>query len=93
MSAERGELSAPGEVRAQVSLYPLRQSHLGPAIESLRAVFAERGIAAEVGAMSTQVAGDCERLFAALRDGFERAAAAGDVVMVVTISNCCAAPR
>lgn len=77
------------EVSAQLSLYPLRQEKLGPAIEQLRQTLEARGLDAQVGPMSTVVSGDSERVFSALKDGFERAAAEGHVVLVVTLSNAC----
>jgi hypothetical protein len=39
--------------------------------------------------MSTLVSGETDRIFAALRAGFEDAAAVGPVAMTVTISNAC----
>jgi uncharacterized protein YqgV (UPF0045/DUF77 family) len=80
-------------VSAQVSLYPLRQEHLTPAIDALRSALARRELSTEVGPMSTLVSGDAESLFDALRDGFKRAVATGPVVMTVTISNACPVGR
>jgi uncharacterized protein YqgV (UPF0045/DUF77 family) len=76
-------------VSAQISIYPLRQRHLGPAVDGVRLALEEQGLDPEVGPMSTFVAADAERIFAALREAFERAAASGDVAMVVTLSNAC----
>jgi uncharacterized protein YqgV (UPF0045/DUF77 family) len=76
-------------ISAQVAIYPLRQEHLSPAIDALRAAFDVQGVVADVGPMSTTVVGDVERVFTALRDGFVRAAASGHVVMSVTLSNAC----
>jgi hypothetical protein len=39
--------------------------------------------------MSTLVSGEASRIFAALRAGFEQAAALGPVAMNVTVSNAC----
>jgi len=77
---------------AQVSLYPLSQEDLAPAIEALLSVLQEYGLDAEVGSMSTQTWGDDETLFAALREGFAAAAEHGPAVMVVTLSNACPLP-
>jgi uncharacterized protein YqgV (UPF0045/DUF77 family) len=76
-------------VRAQISVYPLRQPHLRPAVDAVLAEMEERGLGPEPGPMSTLVAGEAETVFAALRDAFGRLAEAGDVVMVVTVSNAC----
>ena len=50
-------------VSAQISIYPLRQKHLGPAIEAVRIALQCRGLEPEVGAMSTVVTADAERIF------------------------------
>ena len=42
--------------------------------------------------MSTLVVGDSHALFAALHEGFLRAAAQGPVVMTITVSNACPLP-
>lgn len=76
-------------VSAQISLYPLRQERLGPAIDALRRVLEREGLAPQVGPMSTLVSGEADRIFAALRAGFEQAAALGPVAMNVTVSNAC----
>lgn len=76
-------------VSAQVSLYPLRQERLGPAIEALRRALERAGLEAHVGPMSTLVTGERARIFAALEEGFAEAAEAGSVVMNVTVSNAC----
>jgi uncharacterized protein YqgV (UPF0045/DUF77 family) len=78
-------------VSAQVSLYPLRQEKLGPAIEALRQAFERQGLDAEVGAMSTLIAGEASQIFKALEDGFAQVAERGPAAMVVTVSNACPA--
>ncbi len=79
-------------VAAQVSIYPLRQPSLSPAIEAALETFRERGLEVVPGAMSSVVSGDDDALFAALRDVFRRSAELGEVVMVVTVSNACPVP-
>ena len=76
-------------ISAQISLYPLRQARLGDAIEALRAALEREGLVPEVGPMSTLVSGEADRVFEALRVGFERAAARGPLALVVTLSNAC----
>jgi uncharacterized protein YqgV (UPF0045/DUF77 family) len=78
-------------VSAQVSLYPLRQEKLGPAIETLRQALERQGLEVQVGAMSTLIAGEASQIFKALEDGFARVAERGQVAMVVTVSNACPA--
>ncbi len=76
-------------ISAQVSIYPLRQEHLSPAIDAVKAELEAHGLRPEVGTMSTQVTGEAERVFAALHDAFVRVATHGQVVMTVTLSNAC----
>ncbi|MCS6940376.1 MAG: YkoF family thiamine/hydroxymethylpyrimidine-binding protein [Roseiflexaceae bacterium] len=79
----------PVGLTAQVSLYPLRQEHLSPAIDAALALWRERGLDVQPGAMSTLIAGDEETVWEALRAAFAAAAASGETVMVVTVSNAC----
>jgi uncharacterized protein YqgV (UPF0045/DUF77 family) len=76
-------------ISAQVSVYPLRQEHLTPAIEAVGRALEARGLRPETGTMSTMVTGEVEVVFAALRDAFAQAAETGHVVMTVTLSNAC----
>ncbi len=74
---------------AEISLYPLRQAQLRPAIESAVGILREAGLDPTVGAMSTSVRGERSALFAALDRAFEAASEAGDLVMTIHVSNCC----
>jgi uncharacterized protein YqgV (UPF0045/DUF77 family) len=76
-------------ISAQISIYPLRQEHLSPAIEVVRKALAVRDLHPEIGPMSTVVTGEAEVLFAALQEAFVQAAATGHVVMTITVSNAC----
>ena len=78
---------------AQISVYPLRQDSLGPAIEQVRASLAAHGLTPEIGPMSTLVVGDDAVIFAALGEAFAKAAELGAVVMTVTVSNACPVAR
>lgn len=80
-------------VLAQVSLYPLRQLELSPAIDEAVKIFRERGLDATPGAMSTLLSGDGAQVFKALNLAFDRAASLGHAVMVVTVSNACPVPE
>ena len=80
-------------ISAQVSLYPLRQVDLGPAIRDAVRTFRDYELETLVGAMSTIVGGEESKVFAALQAAFRRAAEQGDVVMVVTFSNACPRPK
>ena len=76
-------------VSAQISLYPLRQEELSPAIRELQATLAAGALIVTPGPMSTLVTGEAGALFDALKASFLRAAATGHVVMTVTVSNAC----
>lgn len=78
---------------AQISVYPLRQEHLGPAVETVRETLEAHGLRAQVGPMSTIVTGETGIVFAALAEAFDKAARAGEVVMTLTVSNACPVPR
>jgi uncharacterized protein YqgV (UPF0045/DUF77 family) len=77
---------------AQVSLYPLGQDDLSPAIDEVLGVFETRRLRPETGTMSTVVCGDDDVLFAALHEAALAAARLGKMVMVITVSNACALP-
>jgi uncharacterized protein YqgV (UPF0045/DUF77 family) len=76
-------------ISAQVSLYPLRQERLSPAIQAVRETLTAAGLQPQSGPMSTLVMGEAVTVFAALQEAFARAAALGAVVMTVTVSNAC----
>jgi uncharacterized protein YqgV (UPF0045/DUF77 family) len=82
-----------GTIAAQVSLYPLRQASIGPPIREAVRVFRQHGLETRIGEMSTLVWGEEGVLFAALQEAFRQAAACGDAVMVVTLSNACPGPE
>ena len=76
-------------VTAQVSVYPLGQTQLEPAIEAVWGVLRAHGLHYQAGPMSTRLEGNEETVFAALRDAFQAAAQFGGTVMTITISNAC----
>jgi len=82
----------PAGLTAQVSLYPLRQEHLGPAIEAAIEAWQAHGLKVTPGTMSTFITDGSGTLWAALRDGFAAACTHGETVMVVTVSNACPWP-
>jgi uncharacterized protein YqgV (UPF0045/DUF77 family) len=78
---------------AQISVYPLRQERLTPAVENVRGALISHGLAPRVGPMSTIVVGEDATIFAALGEAFAKAASSGEVVMTVTVSNACPIPE
>jgi uncharacterized protein YqgV (UPF0045/DUF77 family) len=80
-------------ITAQVSLYPLRQISIGPAIREAVRILRQHGLETRIGEMSTLVWGEEQAVFAALEEAFHRAAERGDTVMAVTFSNACPSPE
>jgi tRNA-Thr(GGU) m(6)t(6)A37 methyltransferase TsaA len=80
------------ESTAQVSLYPLRELDLAPAIGKALEIFRQQGLQVTPGMMSTVISGDIRRIFQALQRVFEMATDEGDAVMVATFSNACPVP-
>ena len=76
-------------ISAQVSLYPLGQESLSPAIDEALRIFQKHGLDVEPGAMSSVIIGDDAAIFAALQEAFRCVAKEGQVVMVTTFSNAC----
>jgi uncharacterized protein YqgV (UPF0045/DUF77 family) len=81
------EPSSAAQVGLQFSLYPLRQEHLQPAIETAVKAAATAGANVTVGRLSTFAPGDEESVFSAVRAAFDAAKAFGPTVMVVTLSS------
>ncbi len=79
-------------IAAQVSLYPLRQESLAPAIDEVLGIFQKHGLDVAPGAMSSVITGDDGAIFAALQEAFVHIAEQGHVVMMVTFSNACPVP-
>ncbi len=88
-TSTKAESAAGDGIAAQLSLYPLRQAALGPAIDAALETLAAYGLDVRPGPMSTVISGLQGTLFRALEAVFAAAAARGDVVMTVTVSNTC----
>ena len=79
-------------ISAQISLYPLGQRDLAPAIQEVVDVLSDRGLPYQVGSMSTVTWGDDQDVFPALQEAFSRATRHGAAAMVMTVSNACPLP-
>jgi uncharacterized protein YqgV (UPF0045/DUF77 family) len=79
-------------ITAQVSLSPLHQEALTPAVCEVVQILWESALEVEPDTVSTLLVGDDTTIFAALQQAFCHAAEQGQVVMVVTFSNACPAP-
>ena len=80
-------------ISVQLSLYPLGQADLSPAIQAVLDVLDERGLPYQAGTMSTVIWGDDQTIFAALREGFVAATEYGPAVMTFAVSNACPEPH
>lgn len=76
-------------ISAQISLYPLGEVSLSPAIDATLRILREHGLDVEPGMMSSLVIGEEGAVFAGLEAAFHEIAAQVSVVMVVTFSNAC----
>ena len=79
-------------ISAQVSLYPLGQASLSPAIDEALRIFRKHGLDVDPGAMRSLLIGEDTAVFDALQEAFCRTAECGPVVMVTTFSNACPVP-
>jgi len=79
-------------IMAQVSLYPLGQAALSPAIDEALRILREHDLDVEVGPMSSLIVGEEMSVFTALQSAFRRVAEQGPIVMVATFSNACPTP-
>lgn len=78
---------AQDQVGLQVSVYPLRQPHLGSPVRAAVKAAAAAGLEVRVGRLSTFARGDEESVFRALRAAFAAAKAFGPTVMVATLTT------
>ena len=76
-------------VQAEVSLYALRTSDLGQAIESFLGELKGAGLTVQPGNMSSTVAGDVDAVFSSVGAAFKAVAENGQVVLVMKVSNAC----
>ena len=77
------------KVRAEISMYPLRVTELSRPVDEFCRILQAEGLEVQIGPMSSSVTGECEDLFKALQEAFERLAEKYQVVMVSKISNAC----
>ena len=71
----------------QFSIYPLRQSHLRPAITAAARAATEAGVKVTVGHLSTFAQGDEDSVFRALRAAYSAAKSFGSTAMVITLTS------
>ncbi len=76
-------------VSCQFSLYPLKQEKLGEILGEAVRELDQVGVSYQVGGMSTEMEGEEEEVFRALRSAFRQVAEHGVAVLVATVSNAC----
>ena len=76
-------------VRAEISMYPLRVTDLSRPVDEFCRTLQAEGLEVQISSMSSSVTGECEHVFKALQEAFERSAEEYQVVMVSKISNAC----
>jgi uncharacterized protein YqgV (UPF0045/DUF77 family) len=76
-------------IQAQISIYALRTRSLSEAIEQFVRVLEDKGLEVRRGSMSSSVRGESQRVFDAVRQGFEKVAQTYDVVIDLKVSNAC----
>ena len=75
-------------IQATVAVYPLQQEGWEGVDRAITALQIP-GVEVEMRNMQSELLGETEAVFAALRAAFEAAAALGPTVMTVTLSNAC----
>jgi len=86
------EKEAELDLSAQLSIYPLRQPSLSPAITRALDVLNRHHLKVMPGSMSTLILGTEDNLWDGLKEAFSKTADHGEVVMIVSISNACPKP-
>ena len=76
-------------VKAEVSIYPLRQSDLTGPIDQFVDGLKNSKLQVKTGSMSSLVAGDSQVVFEGLQKEFEKLAAEYEIVLTAKISNAC----
>ncbi len=80
------------QISAQVSLYPLGEADLAPAIGIVLNILNEHDLTYQMGSMSTVVWGKDQIVFDALREAFAQVTRNRRAVMTITVSNACPLP-
>jgi uncharacterized protein YqgV (UPF0045/DUF77 family) len=79
------------KIQAQVSIYPLKTKALAQPVEQFCRALQDPALTVTTQPMSTQIAGDADRVFQAVERAFQTLAAQYSVVMDLKVSNACPA--
>lgn len=77
------------KVRAEISLYPLRQQDLSGPIAEFVELLEGDNLKIKTGPMSTLISGQSRTVFGKLNKSFEKLAQKYDIVLTAKISNAC----
>ena len=72
---------------AEVSIYPQKTNNASQIITSAIQTLSQEKVEYKVGSLSTHIDGNDEQVWAGIKKAFDEAQNAGEVSMVVTISN------
>ena len=77
------------DVELEVSLYPLTEEFLEHPVEDFVKLLEQHGCTVEHTALSSMVKGESERVFEAVRLGYEQAVQKSGCVLIVKACNAC----
>jgi len=77
------------KIRAQVSIYPLKTKSLSAPIDEFCRILEGNGLEVKVQKMDSAVTGESEKVFASLKQAFEKLAEKYNIVMDFKVSNTC----
>lgn len=72
---------------AEVSIYPLKTNNATQVIDGAIQTLSQENIKFKVGTLSTHIDGNEEQVWSGIKKVFDEAQKAGEVSMVVTVSN------
>jgi len=72
---------------AEVSIYPQKTNNASQVITSAIQTLSQENVEYKVGSLSTHIDGNDEQVWSGIKKVFDEAQNAGEVSMVVTISN------
>ena len=77
------------KIQAQVSIYPLKTKALARPVEQLCRALRDPALTVTTQSISTQIAGDADRVFQAVERAFQTLAEQYSVIMELKVSNAC----
>jgi len=77
------------KIQAELSLYPLKTESVEDVVGRFIDELGQAGISVSPGSMSTLLAGECEDVFLAVSQCFNRACRDNEVVLSARFSNAC----